>query len=155
MKDIWVFTFYSFKSPVGLKFFLIYFLIGGKLLYNIVLVSAVQQWESAMKKKWSEVAQSCRTLCNPMDCSLPGSSFHGIFQAKVLEWGAIACSRGSSQPSDWTRVSRIVGRSFTSWATREVWISRNDTRFPSLLSLPPTQPHPTHHRAPDWAPCII
>ena len=43
-----------------------------------------------------EVAQSCPTLCDPMDCSLPGSSFHGIFQARVLEWGAIAFS-GISQ----------------------------------------------------------
>ena len=41
----------------------------------------------------SEVAQSCLTLCDPMDCSLPGSSIHGIFQATVLEWGAIAFSR--------------------------------------------------------------
>ena len=40
----------------------------------------------------SEVAQSCPTLSNPMDCSLPGSSVHGIFQARVLEWGAIAFS---------------------------------------------------------------
>ena len=40
----------------------------------------------------SEVAQSCPTLCDPMDCSLPGSSVHGVFQAKVLEWGAIAFS---------------------------------------------------------------
>ena len=40
----------------------------------------------------SEVAQSCLTLCDPMDCSLPGSSIHGIFQARVLEWGAIAFS---------------------------------------------------------------
>ena len=40
----------------------------------------------------SEVAQSCQTLSNPMDCSLPGSSVHGIFQARVLEWGAIAFS---------------------------------------------------------------
>ena len=43
-------------------------------------------------KNGSEVAQSCRTLRNPMDCSLPGSSVHGIFQARVLEWGAIAFS---------------------------------------------------------------
>ena len=41
-------------------------------------------------KSESEVAQSSPTLSNPMDCSLPGSSIHGIFQAKVLEWGAIA-----------------------------------------------------------------
>jgi len=42
-------------------------------------------------KSESEVTQSCSTLSNPMDCSLPGSSIHGIFQARVLEWGAIAC----------------------------------------------------------------
>ena len=52
----------------------------------------------------SEVAQSCSTLCNPMDCSLPGSSFHGIFQATVLERVAISFSRGSSKPRDRTRV---------------------------------------------------
>ena len=43
-------------------------------------------------KSESEVAQSCPTLSNPMDCTLPGSSIHGIFQARVLEWGAIAFS---------------------------------------------------------------
>ena len=43
-------------------------------------------------KSESEVSQSCPTLSNPMDCSLPGSSIHGIFQARVLEWGAIAFS---------------------------------------------------------------
>ena len=43
-------------------------------------------------KSEREVAQSCPTLSNPMDCSLPGSSVHGIFQARVLEWGAIAFS---------------------------------------------------------------
>src|SRR5574340_770297 len=43
-------------------------------------------------KRESEVAQSCLTLSDPMDCSLPGSSVHGIFQARVLEWGAIAFS---------------------------------------------------------------
>ena len=46
----------------------------------------------------SEVAQSCPTLCDPMDCSLSGSSVHGIFQARVLEWIAISFSRGSSRP---------------------------------------------------------
>ena len=43
---------------------------------------------------WSEVAQSCLTLCDPIDCSLSGSSVHGIFQARVLEWIAISFSRG-------------------------------------------------------------
>ena len=47
----------------------------------------------ASERSESEVAQSCQTLCDPMDCSLPGSSVHGIFQARVLEWVAIAFSR--------------------------------------------------------------
>ena len=68
-----------------------------------------------------EVAQSCPTLCNPIDCSLPVSSVHGIFQARVLEWGAIFFSRGSSQPRDQTQVSYIVGRRFTVWATSVRW----------------------------------
>ena len=55
-----------------------------------------------------------------MDCSLPGFSVHGIFQAMVLERIAISLSRGSSQPKDWTWVSHIVDRQFTIWATREV-----------------------------------
>ena len=67
----------------------------------------------------SEVAQSCLTLCNLMDCSLPGSSVHGIFQSRVLEWVAISFSRGSSQPRDQTRVSHTAGRRFTIRATRE------------------------------------
>ena len=59
------------------------------------------------------VAQSYLTLCDPMDCSLPGSSVHGIFQAIVLEWIAISFFRGSSRPRDGTWVSRIVDRRFT------------------------------------------
>ena len=55
-----------------------------------------------------------------MDCSLPGSSVHGIFQATVLEWIAISFSRGSSRPRDRTQVSLIVDRRLTVWATREV-----------------------------------
>ena len=48
-------------------------------------------------KRVSEVAQSCLTIRDPMDCSLPGSSVHGIFQARVLEWGAIAFSGRDQQ----------------------------------------------------------
>ena len=76
-----------------------------------------------MEAEWleseSEVAQSCPTLCSPMDCSLPGFSVHRIFQARVLEWVAIAFSKGSSRPRDQTQVYRIVGRRLTLWATRE------------------------------------
>ena len=64
------------------------------------------------KRKGSEVIQSCSTLCDPMDCSLPGSSIHGIFQARILEWVAISFSR-SSQSRDQTQVSHIAGRRFT------------------------------------------
>ena len=66
-----------------------------------------------------EVVQLCPSLCNPMDCSLPGSSIHEIFQARVLEWAATSFSKGSSRPRDRTRVSHIAGRRFTVWATRE------------------------------------
>ena len=59
------------------------------------------------------VAQLCLTLCGPMDCSLPGSSAHGIFQARILEWVAVSFSRGSSQTRDQTQVSCIAGRFFT------------------------------------------
>ena len=73
----------------------------------------------------SEVAQSYPTFCNPIDCSLPGSSVYGIFQAIVLEWIAIFFSRGSSQPRAQIQVSRIVERCFTIWATREVQDSKH------------------------------
>ena len=51
--------------------------------------------------------QSCQTLCDPMDCSSPGSSVHGIFQARILEWIAMSFSRGSSQPRDQTCFASI------------------------------------------------
>ena len=65
------------------------------------------------------LAQSCPTLCNPMDCSPPGSSVYGILQARILEWVAISFSRGSSPPIDRTLVSHLVGGFFTIWDTRE------------------------------------
>ena len=71
------------------------------------------------RKKENEIVQSCPILCNPMDCSLPGSSVHVILQARILEAVAIPFSRVSSQPRDQTRVSHIAGRFFTIWATRE------------------------------------
>ena len=72
-------------------------------------------WKKVLE---SEVAQSCLTLCDPMDCSLPGSSLHGILQARILECVAISFSMGSSRPRDRTRVSCIPGRSFNRWATK-------------------------------------
>ena len=67
----------------------------------------------------ASVTQSCPTLCNSMNCSSPGSSVHGILQARMLEWVAIPFSRGSSQFRDWTWVSSTEGRLFTVWTTSE------------------------------------
>ena len=65
------------------------------------------------------LAQACPTLSNPVDCSPPGSSVHGILQARILEWVAISFSRGSSHPRDRTRVSYVAGRFFTVSQIRE------------------------------------
>ena len=89
----------------------------------------------------SEVAQSCLTLCDPLDCSLPGSSVHGIFQARVLEWVAISFSRGSSQPRDWTRVSCIAGRYFTIWMNMNV---HDSVLFSQII---PPLPSPTEFKS--------
>ena len=61
----------------------------------------------------NEVAQSCPTLCDPTDGSLPGSAVHEIFQARILERVAISFSSGPSQPRDQTQVSCIADRHFT------------------------------------------
>ena len=65
------------------------------------------------------VSQSRPTLCDPMDCSPPGSSVHGISQAIILEWVTVPFSRGSSQSRDWTLLSHIAGGFFTAWVTTE------------------------------------
>ena len=61
----------------------------------------------------AKLLQSCPTLNDPMECSLPGFSIHGIFQATVLEWVVISFSRGSSWPRDQTQVSGIAERCLT------------------------------------------
>ena len=83
---------------------------------NYRVSSRVPMLYSEWVSEWSR--SSCQTLCDPMDCSLPGSSLHGILQARVLEWVAISFSTGSSQPRVQTRVSCIPGRRFNLWATR-------------------------------------
>ena len=72
------------------------------------------------------VAHSCLTLCDPIGCSPPGSSVHGILHARILEWVENPFSRGSSWPRDWTWVSHIADRFFTIWIARE-------TRYPLYL----------------------
>ena len=72
-------------------------------------------WKSSV----SASHKSCPTLCNPRDCGPPGSSIHGILQARMLQWVAIPTSRGSSWLRDWTRVFGIAGGFFTVSATGE------------------------------------
>ena len=84
-------------------------------------------------------AQSCLTFCDPMDCSLPGFSVHGIFQARSLEWVAMPSSRGSSWSRDWTHVSCIVRCILYHWTVlpgkppmQEAWVQ---TLIRELISL--------------------
>ena len=66
----------------------------------------------------AKLLQSCPTLCDPMDCSPRGSFVHGIFQAIILQWVAMPCPRGSSQPRDWTRVSCLLH-----WQVGSLWLA--------------------------------
>ena len=84
------------------------------------------------------VPQLCPSLWNPVNCSLPGSSVHGILQARILKWVVIPFSRRSSQPRDRTRVSCITGGFFTVWATREAFSCRRTIHLgPRAKSVPP------------------
>ena len=80
----------------------------GKLFFFLTESQSI--WDLSSLK----FAQSCPTLCDPMDYTV-----HGILQARILEWVAFPFSRRSSRPRDQTQVSRIAGRFFISWATRE------------------------------------
>ena len=83
----------------------------------------------------AKLLQSCPTLCDLMDCSLPGSSVHGIIQARMLEWVAMLSSRRSSRPRDWTCVSylpALAGRFFTTSATWETVANQSQLKQSSL-----------------------
>ena len=87
-------------------------------------------------KKETEVSQSCLTLWNPMDCSLPGSSIHWILQARILDLVAIPFSRESYWPRNWTWVSLITSRLCTVWAPRESHFSpKSLLKYSSLIIL--------------------
>ena len=94
------------------------------------------------------VAQSCATVCNPVDCSFPGSSVHGILQARVLEWVAFPFSKGSSQPWDWTQIPSIAARFFTIWATREASSAISLPTHFTLAHLHSRASHQVHDRNP-------
>ena len=82
------------------------------------------------KKVNMQVAQSCPTLCDPMDYTV-----HGILQARILEWVAFPFYRGSSQPRDQIQVSCIAGRFFSSWATYDKVVSNALGTFYVLLEV--------------------
>ena len=105
MKDIYIFL----KHPAQFYIVTIYFM---PYIYVCVHIYICRERERDRERK-----KSCLTLCNPMDCSLSGSSVHGILWARILGWIAIPFSWGSSWPRDQTRVSRIAGRFFTGWVT--------------------------------------
>ena len=95
--------------------------------------------ESGLDKSWSccycLVAKFCPTLCDPVDCSPPGSSGHGILQARILEWVAISSTRGSFRPRDQSRVSCIsctMGRFFNAEPSGKPQISRGITYIRNL-----------------------
>ena len=102
---------------------------------SVFLPPRARFWSLVQKlrsNKPSEVAQSCPTLFGHMDYVLLGSSIHGIFQARVLEWVAISLSRGSSQPRDWIRISRIVGRCFTEPPGKPQWCGKKKKKCPQM-----------------------
>ena len=76
-------------------------------------------WNRIVNRLCAQLLQSCLTLCNPRDCSPPGSSVHGILQAGIPEWVAMHSFEGPAPPRDQTRVSCITGGFFTGWATGE------------------------------------
>ena len=99
------------------------------------------------------VTQSCLTLCHPMDCSPPGSSVHGILQARILGWVDIPFSRRPSQPRGQTQVSSITSRFFTIWTPRKPLvlgkpdIFLTQTIFKSFQIILSTSNHqPQHHQ---------
>ena len=88
---------------------------------------------------WCVLNLSRVQLCDPMDCSLPGSSVHGILQAEILEWVSISSSRGSSRPRDWTRVSRVSSSSrqilYHGDTSEALIVRRWDIEFGNLRAL--------------------
>ena len=125
----------EFFYPTWLTFALCYFLFiftlvficsfskyfRWKLIIDFIMLEKSRSLKKKKEKKKVEVlvTQLHLTLCDSMDLTLPGSSVHGILQAKIVDCVAILFSRGSSQPRDWTRVFYIPGRFFTIWTTGE------------------------------------
>ena len=89
-----------------------------KICFFLFIIKHLSHYNSKMWF-WYLLTQSCPTLCAPMDCSLSGSSVHGIFLARMLEGVAMPSSRGSSRSRNWTPVSCVAGWFLTCWTLEE------------------------------------
>ena len=117
---------------------------------NICLSMQHRSFNSFRKHEWvSESRSVVLTLCDSMNYTV-----HGILQAKILEWLDFPVSRGSSQPRDWTQISHIAGRFFSSWVTREtlrkhgtmsIYIQMKEATYGILTNVPGC----------DWSPLSI
>ena len=115
-------------------------------LVSVCVCVCVCVREREREREGGRESLSCVQLfCDLMDCSLPGSSVHGVLQARILVWVAIPFSGGSSQPRNLTRVSYIAGRFFTIWTTRRVQVVH---QFSSVAQLCPTLCDPMNHSTP-------
>ena len=101
------------------------------IAHGVTKKSDTTKQQKHIQRVKMKVAQSCPTLCNPMEYTV-----HGILQARILEWVAFPFSRGCSQPRDWTQVSCIAGGFFTSWATTEAQAYWSGQPIPSPVDLP-------------------
>ena len=100
--------------------------------YRIIfpdLLSHLEVWVCA------KFLHLCLTLCDPMDCSLPGSSVHRILQGRILEWVAMSSSRGSSWPRDWTHISCISCTAGGFFATSTTWEAHLELKKEELLGI--------------------
>ena len=113
--SIWFLFLLPFSFSISISLFLIFSssCVSSQSYLSLLSISESESHSVVCPTLWV-----CPTLCDPVDCSPPGSSIHGILQARILEWFAISFSRGSSWPRDRTQVSCIAGRCFNLWATR-------------------------------------
>ena len=86
-------------------------------------------YTGGLERKKMLVTQSCLTLCDPMDCSLPDSSVHGILQARILEWLAIPFFRRSSLSRDWSQADSLP------WAIRKSHVGWKEILFTNFLKV--------------------
>ena len=130
-------------APTSWFFLFLLVLVSFRYSFDLVHVFAKNCYKSSGKEgmegreegRKREVVQSCPTLCDPMDCSIPGSSIHEIFQAIVLEWVAIAFSRGSSWLRDWTWSPTLQTDALPSETSGKPFRRQSNQSYGAVLSI--------------------